>query len=73
MRKIQSFDISGITVDDVLNEFNERHAELGITKKSDLISVSVRSATRLSKIAQSDGSTKAAKKVVVTFFYWGQK
>jgi hypothetical protein len=72
MRKIQSFDVPRITVEDVLNEFHERHKEFGITKKSDIISVSVRPATKSSKIAQPEGNTKDSQ-VVVTFFYWGKK
>ena len=72
MRKIQSLDIPGVTVDDVLNEFNERHNEFGITKKSDVISINIRPATKPSKIAQPDGGTKDSQ-VIVTFFYWGKK
>jgi hypothetical protein len=69
MRKLSCFDLHGVTVDEVVAEFHERHGEFGITKETDIISISVRTATQPSKIAQPDGSLKESK-VVVTIFYW---
>ena len=69
MRKLSCFDLHGVTVDEVVAEFNERHAEFGITEETDILSMSVRPATQPSKIAQPDGSLKESK-VVVTIFYW---
>jgi hypothetical protein len=69
MRKLGCFDLHGVTVDEVVAEFNERHNEFGITEETDIISISVRPATEPHKIAQPDGSLKESK-VVVTIFYW---
>ena len=55
MKKLSCFDLHGISVDEVVAEFNERHDEFGITKETDIVSISVRPATQPSKIAQPDG------------------
>lgn len=69
MRRIGFFDLHGVTVEEVIAEFNERRHEFGITEETDIISMSVRPAITPSKIAQPDGSLKESK-VVVTIFYW---
>lgn len=69
MSKILSFDIHGVSVEEVLEEFNERREEEFDIKKKDIISLSVRNADEPHKIAQPDGSTKDSK-VIVTIFYW---
>lgn len=69
MRKIGFFDIHGVTLEEIVDEFNERRNEFGITEEVDIISMSIRPAADPHKIAQPDGSLKESK-VVVTIFYW---
>lgn len=68
MKKIHSLDLHGVTVDDILNEFNTRHDEFGIGKKSDLISINVRPDTKPQKISVNGGDAQDSE-VVVTFLY----
>jgi len=67
MRKVECKDIHGVTVEEVLAEFNERRAEFNIGEK-DLISMSVRDAGKPMSIHTEGGSKKST--VVVTIFYW---
>jgi hypothetical protein len=71
MRKIACFDLHGVDVQDVLEEFNERCEEFNITKETDIISLSVREAAHPHKIAQPGGLTKDST-VVVSIFYWSE-
>ncbi len=71
MRTIKCFDIHGVSVDEVLAEFNERRVdEFGI-KDQDVISLSVRDAVSPMNVHTPNGSVKS--KVVVTLFYWSNK
>jgi hypothetical protein len=69
MRKIGYFDLHGVTVEEIVDEFNERRNEFGITEETDIISMSVRPAIEPNKLPQPDRSFKESK-VVVTIFYW---
>lgn len=67
MRKLKCFQISGLSVQDVLDEFNERAAEFGV-KESDIITVSALPPTLGTKIAHSTGTKDP--KVEVVIVYW---
>ena len=67
MRKLKCFQIAGVHVQEVLDEFNERRQEFGVADE-DIVSVSALPPTRAAKIATSKGSTEA--KVEVVIVYW---
>jgi hypothetical protein len=67
MRNVKCFDLHGITVEDVLNEFNERRGEFKV-HKGDIISMSTRTPVEPVTIATKSGSEKST--VIVTIFYW---
>jgi hypothetical protein len=69
MRKLKCFQVSGLTVQDVLDEFNERVEEFGV-KESDVVSVSALSPTLGTKLATSTGTTNP--KVEVVIVYWSK-
>jgi len=76
VRKLKCFQIGGVTVQDVLDEFNERREggdELfdGISD-SDVLSVSASPPTLGLPIAQPDGSTQKPK-IEVVIVYWSDK
>ena len=70
MRQIKCFDLHGVTVEDVLNELNERQAELsdefGFSEESDIISISTRTVAEPHDIYQPKGTRKST--VIVTVF-----
>ncbi len=68
MRKLKCFQIGGQCVQDVLDEFNERREEFGITD-SDILSISAMPSTSTIPQAQPDGSTKLPR-VEVVIVYW---
>jgi hypothetical protein len=68
MRKLQCFQIGGLDVQGVLEEFHERRREFGI-EDADIVTVSALPATMLIPIAQPDGGTKLPK-VEVVIVYW---
>jgi hypothetical protein len=71
MRKVKCFDLPGISMQEVLDEFNERRlGEFGI-KDDDIISVSVRACTEIRKIERGKGPENA--QVVVSIVYWGDE
>jgi hypothetical protein len=70
MRKLKCFQVSGLTVQEILDEFNERAEELGVTE-SDIVTVSAQSPTLGVKIATSTGA--ADPKVEVVIVYWADK
>lgn len=67
MRKLKCFQVSGTTVQEVLDEFNERRDEFGV-EDSDIVSVSALPPTTGIKIATPTGT--AAPKVEVVIVYW---
>jgi hypothetical protein len=68
MRKIACYDIHGLTVEGILDEFNQRRVEEFGIADDDVISMSVREATAPFNIHTPDEGKKS--KVVVTIFYW---
>ncbi|MFZ5856735.1 MAG: hypothetical protein ACOYZ6_07890 [Chloroflexota bacterium] len=69
MRNIGVLDLHGVTVEEVIEEFNDRQMELGIVHETEIISINVRPETNPRRIAQPDGAIKESS-VVVTIFYW---
>jgi hypothetical protein len=67
VRKLKCIQVSGMCVQEVLDEFNERREELGITD-SDVISVSALPPTLATKIATPTGTV--VPKVEVVIAYW---
>jgi hypothetical protein len=70
MRKLKCHQVGGLTVQEVLDEFNERAEEFGI-KESDIVTVSALAPTLGIKIATSTGS--ADPKVEVVLVYWADR
>lgn len=70
MRKLKCFQVSGLTVEGVLDEFNERVEEFGI-KESDILSVSALPPTLGTKLAAPTGT--ANPKVEVVIVYWANE
>lgn len=70
MRKLKCFQVSGLTVQEVLDEFNERAEEFGVTE-SDLVTVSALPPTLGVKLATPTGT--AEPKVEVVIVYWSDK
>ena len=67
MRKLKCFQIGGMSVQEVLDEFNERRKEFGIPD-TDILSVSALPTTASIPIAQPDGSTKLPKVELVIVY-----
>ena len=67
MRKLRSFQIAGLNVQEVLDEFNERAGEFGV-REGDIITVSAMPPTKDTKIATHAGSASANVEVVIV--YW---
>jgi hypothetical protein len=67
VRKIKCKEVHGISVEEVLDEFNERRQEFGV-KDADVISVSVRAADKPTNIHTTGGPKQST--VIVTIFYW---
>lgn len=70
MRKLKCFQVSGLTVEGVLDEFNERAEEFGV-KEADIVSVSAVPPTLGTKLATPMGT--ANPKVEVVIVYWSDK
>ena len=70
MRKLKCKQVSGLTVQEVLDEFNERCQEFGISEH-DIISVSAMPPTLGTKLATPEGS--ADPKVEVVIVYWARE
>jgi hypothetical protein len=70
VRKLKCLQMSGNSVQEVLDEFNERRMEFGVTEESDVISVSALPPTLGTEIAGRAGSV--APKVEVVIVYWGR-
>ncbi len=69
MRKLKCFQISGLNVQEVLDEFNERAEEFKV-KESDIVSVSALPPTTGIQISTSKGTAKP--KVEVVIVYWAK-
>lgn len=70
MRKLRSHEVIGLSVQEILQEFNERASEFGITEDN-LVSVSVTPPRHAIKILDGDKAKDA--KVQVTFIYWSDR
>lgn len=70
MRKLKCFQVSGLTVQEVPDEFNERVEEFGVTE-SDIVAVSALPPTLGTKIGTSTGTKDP--KVEVIIVYWADK
>lgn len=71
MRKLRCYQISGVTVQDVLDEFNERAGEFGITDEADLVTVSAMPATHAIPTWSKTGPVKPKLEVVIV--YWSER
>ncbi len=67
MRKLKCFQVSGLHVQEILDEFNERAEEFHISEP-DIISVSALPPTMGTKIATPKGTSDP--KVEVVIVYW---
>jgi len=70
MRKLKCFQVSGPSVQEVLDEFNERAEEFGVGEK-DIVSVSAMPPTLGIKVATSKGTVDP--KVEVVIVYWANE
>lgn len=68
MRKLRCFEIGGFSVQEILDEFNERRKEFGIPD-ADILSVSAKPSTSKVPIALHDGGSKLPT-VDVVIVYW---
>jgi hypothetical protein len=71
MRKLKCFQIGGLSVQEILDEFNERREEFGIPD-ADIVSVSALPPTAAIPIAQPNGGTKLPR-VEVVIVYWADQ
>jgi hypothetical protein len=67
MRKLQCLQAPGLTVEEVLEELNERAQEFGVSE-ADIVSVSAWRPTGTIKVHTDKGPTDARVEVVI--FYW---
>jgi hypothetical protein len=74
MRELAYQEIHERSIESFLEWFNECHSDGGITKESDIISMTVREDTKPHKIQyfdEVDGVMKDGwSKVVICFFHW---
>ncbi|UST60786.1 hypothetical protein LOY27_09860 [Pseudomonas atacamensis] len=70
MRKLRSIETVGLSVQEILSDFNERAAEFGVTEEN-LVSVNVTTPSRPIKMLD-DGKIKEAA-VQVTIIYWSDR
>jgi len=70
MRKLRSIETVGLSVQEILSEFNERAGEFGVTEEN-LVSVNVTTPSRPIKMLD-DGKIKEAA-VQVTIIYWSDR
>lgn len=70
MRKLRSIETVGLSVQEILSEFNERADEFGVTEEN-LVSVNVTPPSSPIKILDGD-KTKDAR-VQVTIVYWSDR
>jgi hypothetical protein len=68
MKVLKVIESPGYTVEEVMEEFNERCEEFGIFEETQIISVSARNSSGQIKIAKGKETVEA--KVIVSIFYW---
>jgi hypothetical protein len=71
MRKLKSFEVHGMDVQDLLDEFNARAGEFGVTAESDIVSVCELDALPHAKIAALKEGTPTPR-VRVLVVYWAK-
>lgn len=67
VRKLKCFQISGLSVQEVLDEFNETAEEFGVSE-GEIVSVSAMPPTLGTKLSTASGT--ATPKVEVVIVYW---
>lgn len=70
MRKLRSIETVGLSVQQILSEFNERADEFGVTEEN-LVSVSVTPPSYPIQILDGDKTREA--RVQVTIVYWSDR
>ncbi|KTB54967.1 hypothetical protein AO067_20320 [Pseudomonas viridiflava ICMP 13104] len=70
MRKLRCYEVTGLSVSEILSEFNERADEFGVTEEN-LVSVSAMAPSRPIKILDGGKTTEA--RVQVTIVYWSDR
>ena len=70
MRKLRSIETVGLSVQEILSEFNERAGEFGVTEEN-LVSVNITPPSYPIQILDGD-KTKDAR-VQVTIVYWSDR
>jgi hypothetical protein len=73
MRKLKCFQVGGFTVEEVLDEFNERASEFGIDDEEDIVSVSALPPTLGIKLPAPEGPALRDPKVEVVIVYWADR
>lgn len=68
MRVLKCREAHGISVDELLGEFNERREEFGITDESQIVSVTTR--TPKISLPVSLGRETVESQVVLTVVFW---
>lgn len=71
MRKLRCFQVPGVSVVEVLDEFNERSEDLGVQGEDDIISISVGPPVPDIPVVGPGGTVKP--NVGVTIFYWAEQ
>lgn len=70
MRKLRSIETVGLSVQEILSDFNERAGEFGVTEEN-LVSVNVTTPSRPMKMLDDHKIREAT--VQVTFVYWSDR
>ncbi len=70
MRRLACFQVGGMTVQEVLDEFNERAAEFGIQNEGDVVSVSALPPALGAKLPATKGPGLVSPRVEVLIVYW---
>ncbi len=70
MRKLRCFQVAGISVQEVLDEFNERSSEFGVQEEG-IVSVSALPLTREVKVHTGNGMKDASIEVLIV--YWADE
>ena len=72
MRKLRCYQVGGMSVQEVLDDFNERAEEFGLSEESDVVSVSaLPSSSSTIPIATPKGSVNPRLEVVIV--YWSDQ
>jgi hypothetical protein len=71
MRKLKCFEMGAVSVQDVIDEFNDRRTEFGIAD-ADIISVVTRPASTDQPKVMTRGGARSPS-VVVSIFYWSDE